>query len=156
MIFLFIWRKIPWLRRRGIGRGTVYLMQSRRRPDLFKIGFTTRRTKDRRTELNRVGQDDMKIVFTVAMPWARHCESAMLRQLRRTPFRKRDRRGTEWFWLRKGERIHDIAARLHDTAHTVRRVSRLKLSWPTEGGIRTFNAQDFAALSDRKGNRHGT
>ena len=141
MMILFTWRIIPWLRWRGTGWGTVYLMQSRKRPGLFKVGFTRRRTKDRRTELNRVGRDDMKIVYTVSMPLARQCERVMLRRLRRGFFRRRgDRRGTEWFWLRKSERIEDIAALLDDTSHTVRRIGKLKFSWPAGAEIRVFNA----------------
>ncbi|WP_170566223.1 GIY-YIG nuclease family protein [Ruegeria atlantica] len=139
-ILFLAWRIIPWLRRRGRGWGTVYLMQSRRHSGLFKVGYTTRRTKDRRTELNRVGGDDMKIVFTVSMPRARQCERIMLHRLRHNPARKRDRRGTEWFWLRHGERIEDIATALLATAHIIKRVSRLKLSWPAGGEIRTFSA----------------
>lgn len=141
MTVLFLWRIVPWLRWRGTGWGTVYLMRSRKRPGLFKVGFTKRRTKDRRAELNRVGRDDMRIVFTVAMPLARHCERAMLRRLRRSLFRKGDHRGTEWFWLRKRESIDDIAALLHHTARTVRRVGKLKLSWPAGAGIRTFDGR---------------
>ena len=155
MTVLFIWRVTPWLRRRGIGRGTVYLMRSRKRPGLFKVGFTRRRTEDRRTELNRVGRDDMKIVFTVAMPLARQCERALLRRLRGGVFqRKGDRRGTEWFWLRKGEHIDDIAALLHHTAHTVRRVGKLKLSWPAGAQIRIFDAQRCNTLANQNGGRY--
>ncbi|WP_170565647.1 GIY-YIG nuclease family protein [Ruegeria atlantica] len=140
MTALFIWRITPWLRWHRPGWGTVYLMRSGKRPGLFKVGFTKRRTKDRRTELNRVGRDDMRIVFTVAMPLARQCERAMLRRLRGGVFRrKRDRRGTEWFWLRKQESIDDIAALLHRTALVVRRVGKLKLSWPAGAEIRTFD-----------------
>ena len=140
MTAMFLWRITPWLRRRGTGWGTVYLMRSRKRPDLFKVGFTRRRTKDRRTELNRVGRDDMRIVFTVSMPLARQCERAMLRRLRRSFFRKGDHRGTEWFWLRKRESIDDIAALLLRTARTVQRVGKLKLSWPAGVEPRVFDA----------------
>ena len=159
MIFLITWRVIPWLRRRGTGWGTVYLMQSRKRPGLFKVGFTQRRTKDRRTELNRVDRDDVRIVFTVSMPLARQCERIMLRRLRRGLFRRRgDRRGTEWFWLRKGERIDDIAALLNDTAHTIRRVGRFKLSWPAGKEIRIFNALPSRAsgASEKPQDQEGT
>ena len=141
--FLCAWPGVPWLRWRGTGRGTVYLMHARRRPGLFKVGFTTRRTKDRRAELNRVGQDDMRIVCTVTMPLARSCERVLLHRLRGGWVRRRrDRRGTEWFWLRRGEEIGDIAALLHDTAQAVRRVGKCKLSWPRGREIKTFDAID--------------
>ena len=74
---------IPWLRRRKVPYGTVYLMQARATPRLFKVGFTKRRTKDRRTELNRVASDDLAIVYTVSLPWARACETLIFRRLRR-------------------------------------------------------------------------
>ena len=143
MPFLRAWPTVPWFRRRGTGWGTVYLMRSRKRPGLFKVGFTTRRTKDRRAELNRVGRDDMKIVLTATMPLARSCERVLLRRLRGgMPGRKRDRRGTEWFWLRRREEIGDIAVLLLDTALAVRRVGRCKGSWPAGKEIRIFNALD--------------
>ena len=142
MTAFYIWRIIPWLRWSGVGWGTVYLMQSRKRPSLFKVGFTRRRTKDRRAELNRVGGDDMAILFTVTMPLARHCERAMLRRLRGGLVRRKgDRRGTEWFRLRKGESIAEIATLLLRTAQTVRRVGTLKLSWPAGAQIRIFDAR---------------
>ena len=151
MTALFLWRIVPWLRWRGTGWGTVYLMSYRVRPGLFKVGFIRRRTKDRRAELNRVRRDDMRIVYTVAMPLARPCERAMLRRLRRSIFRKGDHRGTEWFWLRKRERIDDIAALLLRTAHTTRRVGILKLSWPKGTALRVFEArQPFKPLREER------
>ncbi len=143
MTFLRTWPVVPWFRWRGTGWGTVYLMHARRRPGLFKVGFTTRRTKDRRAELNRVGGDDMKIVYTVTMPLARSCERVLLRRLRGGWVRRRrDRRGTEWFWLRRREKIGDIAALLHDTAQAVQRVGKCKGSWPRGRDIKIFDALD--------------
>ncbi|MEP2628230.1 MAG: GIY-YIG nuclease family protein [Hyphomicrobiales bacterium] len=131
---------IPWLRFSRVPRGTVYLMQSRKEPDLFKVGFTKRLTKDRRAELNRVAQDDMKIVSTVSMPWARKCEALVLERLRRNMFRKRDRRGTEWFWLRSGETIGDVHNSIGKAARRIELISRWKLSWPKQAEPRWFHS----------------
>lgn len=77
---------IPFLRFNRAPSGTVYLMQSRGNPRLFKVGFTKRKTKERRFELNRVAGDDMAIVATVQLPWARACEALLLRRLRLARF----------------------------------------------------------------------
>ncbi len=50
-------------------------MRSQNEPGLFKVGYTKRKTIERRAELNRVAGDNMKIVTTVTMPWARQCEA---------------------------------------------------------------------------------
>lgn len=131
---------IPWLWRRKVPYGTVYLMQARATPRLFKVGFTKRRTKDRRTELNRVASDDLAIVYTVSLPWARACETLILRRLRWNPFRRGDRRGTEWFWLRKRETIEAIIAKLDRAARDTRRMARWRWSWPRGAEIKTFRA----------------
>lgn len=132
MIPYFRFSRSPW--------GTVYLMQSRKDQTLFKVGFTGRKTIARRAELNRVAGDDMKIVMAVTMPWARKCESLMLRRLRRNLFRKRDWRGTEWFRLRRKETIDHIAIRLERAAQRIQTIARLKFSWPKEAKPRIFKA----------------
>lgn len=134
-------RTIPWLRFSRVPWGTVYLLQSRNEPRLFKVGFTKRRTKDRRAELNRVAGDDMKIVSTVSLPWARNCEALVLRRLRRNPFRKRDRRGTEWFWLFATEDIHRIADRLEAASSHIEVIAKLKFSWPRGATKRVFRPE---------------
>ena len=130
MIPYFRFSRCPW--------GTVYLMQSRRDQTLFKVGFTGRKTFERRAELNRVAGDDMKIVMTVTMPWARKCETLMLRRLRRHLFRKRERRGTEWF--RRRETIDHIAIGLERAAWNIEFIARWKFSWPKECKARVFKA----------------
>ncbi len=115
-------------------------MQSRQNPDLFKVGFTTRKTTERRAELNRFSGKDMKIVSTVSMPWARKCEALLLRRLRRNPFRKRSHLGTEWFHLRPKETIEDIATNLFRSSQRIMLISKLKLSWPKGVLPRKFKA----------------
>ena len=115
-------------------------MQSRGQPELFKVGFTKRKTVTRRQELNRVAGDDLKIVMAISMPWARKCEALALKRLRRNPFRKRDRRGTEWFWLRPGESIDDISRRIHKSSERIEFVASWKLSWPKQMRKRVFQA----------------
>lgn len=131
---------VPFLRFNRCPRGTVYLMQSRIKPQLFKVGFTARKTIERRAELNRVAGDDMVIIATVSMPWARQCEALILRRLRRDWFRKRDRRGTEWFWLRRSESIEHIVARLEKSSRRIEHIAKLKLSWPKNTTRRHFRS----------------
>ena len=131
---------IPPFRFNRAPYGTVYLMQSRSQPRLFKVGYTTRRTKDRRSELNRVAGDDMAIVATVQLPWARACETLLLRRLRFNPLRRGDRRGTEWFWLGRREDISKIEIEMERTAKAIRRMAWLRLSWPSGASIKTFRA----------------
>jgi len=99
---------IHWLRFGSVPWGTVYLMQARNQPDLFKVGFTKRRTIERRSELNRVASDDLKIVW----------------------FRKGNPRGSEWFKLRKKESIANICAQVEREARQTKRKAKFKLSWP--------------------------
>ena len=131
---------IPWFRFNRAPWGTVYLMQSKRNTRLFKVGYTKRKTITRRAELNRVADDDMKIVATVQMPWAIKCESLLLRRLRRSPFRRRDRRGTEWFYLGPMEDISNIERKLARAAGNIELVSKLKFSWPKDAETRHFKS----------------
>ena len=131
---------IPWFRFSRAPWGTVYLMQSRNQPRLFKVGYTKRKTKDRRAELNPVARDDMKIVATIQTPWATKCEALLLRRLRRNPFRKRDRRGTEWFHLGKKEDIAAIVKKLKRASVHIEISARIKFSWPTNSRRKLFEA----------------
>jgi len=131
---------VRWFRFSRVPYGTVYLMQSARDRRLFKVGFTKRKTIERRAELDRVAGDNMKIVATVSMPWGRACETDVLRRLRANPFRKRDRRGTEWFWLGKNENIDAIEKRLNRSADRIARRAKFQLSWPKAATVRRFRA----------------
>lgn len=139
---------IPWFRFSRVPWGTVYLLRSNTEEGLFKVGFTKRKVIKRRAELNRVAGDDMKIVATVTMPWARKCETLILRRIRRNPFRRRDRRGTEWFWLRPGEDVQQISKKLEKAANRIELIAKLKLSWPRQCEKKHF--RPGAQLSHRK------
>ncbi|MEM9524071.1 MAG: GIY-YIG nuclease family protein [Pseudomonadota bacterium] len=130
-------RSIRWFQRRPRW-GTVYLMQSQDQPDLFKVGYTTRRTKDRRAELKGKVDGRLKIVYTLSMPNAYFTEQLVLRRLRRRFLGRGDGRGTEWFRLRRRETIADIARRIEEAARQIRFISRLKLSWPKDTEFRIF------------------
>lgn len=125
--------RIPSFRFWTAPMGTAYLVQSRGEPWLFKVGLTTCKTTERRSELNRVAGDDMRIVQTVQLPWAAHCEATLLRRLRLNPLRRRDRRGTEWFSFGKKEPIDKIAVKLRAAARYTKLIARLNLSWPKDG-----------------------
>lgn len=128
---------VRWFRRGTYG--TVYLLHSLNEPALFKVGYTTRKTKDRRAELTRVRGDDLKIVFTISMPHAYVVEQLVLQRLRRRLFGRGDARGTEWFRLRKHETLTDIANRLQRAALQVRWFARFKLAWRRDCQIRVFD-----------------
>ncbi|WP_445327200.1 GIY-YIG nuclease family protein [Yoonia sp. GPGPB17] len=133
---------IPWFRTRGWG--TVYLLQSRSEPALFKVGFTQRKTDTRRNELKGLVDGGLRIVFTVSMPHAYVTEQRTLKGLAGRWFGRRDRRGTEWFILRRRETIEDIAARILRTANEVQFEARLKLSWGGSSKIRTFATKQLS------------
>lgn len=132
--------RLPWFRFRRVPWGTVYLLQSRKDASLFKVGFTKRKVIERREELNRVADDDMKVVTTITMPWARKCETLLLRRLRRNPFRKRDRRGTEWFRLKQNEDIHRISRKMEKAAGRIELIAKIQFSWPSEKTKRVFHS----------------
>lgn len=132
--------RIPWFRFSRVPWGTVYLLQSRKDASLFKVGFTKRKVIERRAELNRVAGDDMKVVTTITMPWARKCETLVLRRLRRNPFRKGDKRGTEWFRLRSKEEINRISRKLERAAKWVEWVAKVQCSWPRNKASVIFHA----------------
>jgi len=121
--------------------GTVYLMQPDNDPGLFKLGYTSRRTLERRRELQRPGDGKLRIVCSVTMPHAYALEQRLLRRMRRgwRFFRRRSSpRGTEWFYLRRGEDISDIQAQMEREARRVRRAAFLRFSWPLRGRITLF------------------
>ena len=118
--------------------GTVYLMQPDNDPTLFKLGFTTRRTLERRRELQRRGDGRLRIVCSVTMPHAYVLEQRLLRRMRggwRFFRRRSSPRGTEWFHLRRRETIADIQTMMEREARRVRRAARLRFSWPLFGRI---------------------
>ena len=115
-------------------------MQSVDDPDLFKVGFTKRLTKTRRAELKGKVGGQLRIVFTISMPNAYFTEQHVLRRLRCRFLGRGDRRGTEWFRLRKNETIDDIIARIERSASAIRLTSRLKLSWPKDAEFKVFSA----------------
>ena len=133
-------KSIPWFSRSGWG--TVYLMQSREDPRLFKVGYTRRRTKDRRAELQAKVYGELDIIYGLSMPHAYHAEQRTLRGLRLRWFGGGDRRGTEWFRLRRNETMEDIKARIATAADQVRREAKFKLSWAKDTQIRIFSAGD--------------
>ena len=131
---------VPWFARRKAAWGTVYLVHAKNDPSLFKVGFTSRRTIDRRAELNRVAGDDMRIVQTMGMPFAFLLERQVLAKLRSEWFRRSDSRGTEWFRLKRGETISDIGAKIEKHARRLEQQARFRFSWPKDVERRLFKA----------------
>ena len=134
-------KSIAWFRGRPAW-GTVYLMQSLNEPDLFKVGFTKRRTKDRRSELQGKVGGRLKVFYTLSMPNAYFTEQLVLRRLRRRFWGRGDRRGTEWFRLRKKETMSDVVDRIHKAACRIRWVSKMKLSWPSGQDFVVYKSWD--------------
>lgn len=106
-------------------------MQSLDEPDLFKVGFTKRLTKDRRAELKGKVGGRLKVFYTLSMPNAYFTEQLVLRRLRQRLFGRGDRRGTEWFRLRKKETMMDVVNRIDAAARRIRWITKMKLSWPS-------------------------
>jgi len=134
--------KIGWFNFKA-PTGTVYLMQPDNEPRLFKLGYTSRRTLERRRELQRPGDGRLRIVCSVTMPHAYVLEQRLLRRMRRgwRLFRRRSSpRGTEWFYLRRGEQISDIQELMEREARRVRLSAGIRFSWPLLGRITLFEA----------------
>lgn len=135
--------KIGWFKFRA-AMGTVYLMQPDNEPRLFKLGYTSRRTLERRRELQRPGDGTLRIVCSVTMPHAYVLEQRLLRRMRggwRFFRRRSSPRGTEWFYLRRGEDISDIQALIEQEARRVRLAAGIRFSWPPGGRIMLFEAR---------------
>lgn len=134
--------KIGWFNFKA-PTGTVYLMQPDNEPRLFKLGYTSRRTLERRRELQRPGDGRLRIVCSVTMPHAYVLEQRLLRRMRRgwRLFRRRSSpRGTEWFYLWRGEQISDIQRMMEREARRVRLAAGIRFSWPLRGRIMLFEA----------------
>ena len=130
-------KSIPWFRKSGWG--TIYIMRSERDPSLFKVGFTRRRTKERRAELREKVKGELKIVYSLSMHHAYIVEQIVLRGLRRRYLGRADPRGTEWFYLRKFESVESIKRRIEKAALRVRIRACMKFSWPICGRFKIFN-----------------
>lgn len=128
---------VPWFR--ASGYGTIYLMQSMDDPRLIKIGFTQRRTMDRRAELEEDAGGRLKIVYTLSMPHAYQVEQRVLSSMRKRFFGRGDIRGTEWFRMRPWDSLEGIKRRMSKAALHIRFVAVWKLAWPFMGDIRVFN-----------------
>lgn len=130
--------KVRWFRR-AVPWGTVYLNCDERHPQRFKIGFTQRKTTDRRKELARGLEKRLLIVQTIQMPHAYSLESRCLesaKQLAERDFAK----SSEWFVLGDGFTLDDVARAMLDDARRLRREARWKLAWPSRGRIAVFDS----------------
>lgn len=132
-------KSLPWFKRRT-RHSTVYLMQDVRKPNLIKIGFTTRRTHTRKNELSKKTRDGVRIIYTISMPHAYFAEQRILRRMRRRWFGAGSRRGTEWFGLRPVDRIERITSQMLQEAKVIRFIARLKFSWPANTEIREYRS----------------
>ena len=135
--------RIGWFNIRAVP-GTVYLMQPDNDPRLFKLGYTSRHTLERRRELQRPGDGRLRIVCSVTMPHAYALEQRLLGRMRggwRFLRRRGSPRGTEWFYLRRGEKLSDIQLLMEREARRVRLAAVVRFSWPLGGKITLFEAR---------------
>ena len=133
-------RRLGWFNWRAT-RGTVYLMRPRSRPDLFKIGYTVRPAEQRRRELEKKSDRGLEIICSVTMPHAYALEQKLLRKMRGGWCifrRRRNKRGTEWFHLKPGEKIEQIRDLVLWEARRTRLLAALRFSWPIFGRVKSF------------------
>lgn len=130
--------RIRWLRR-NVAWGTVYLMCDETDARRIKIGFTQRKTMDRRQELSRNVEGRMIIVQTVRMPHAFALEARCHRKVKRWAKRDRDR-SREWYILLEGASVDEVARLIVRQAMRLRLIARLKLAWPAYGHITLFDS----------------
>lgn len=136
--------EVRWLAKR-VKIGTVYLLVSRDKPDLFKIGFTERLTKERRRELERASGEQLTIAYSVSLPWAYATEQRLHKFYRRRLRGSAPELGTEWFRLRRWESLQGVRRRMNSIAKLTEWEARIKLSWGKGIEVRSFtNPNVFA------------
>ena len=115
------------------GWGAVYVLQSRKKPSVFKVGVTRRPVSLRRKEIvkSMSGGHQLKILMVLEAPQARAIEHVMHRRLRRHRYSDRHHKGREWFLLSGVRRKRRIEHLLRASASDVRRLARRKRCWPT-------------------------
>mgnify|MGYP002712819896 CR=1 FL=1 len=122
---------VPW--------GTVYLTCDERHPQRFKIGFTQRKTTDRRKELSYGLEKRLLIVQTIQMPYAYSLESRCLKFVKRLA--ERDfAKSSEWFVLSDDFTLDDVAEMMLLEARRLRREAKWKLAWPSHGRVTKFDS----------------
>lgn len=130
--------RIRWFRRH-VSWGTVYLTCDETHPRRVKLGFTQRKTIDRRKELARSVEGRLVIVHTVQMPHAfaleYRCHKAM-RGLGDRDFGKT----SEWYVLRDDITLDHVIEMLHNEAKRLRLIAKIKLAWPSFGKITAFDS----------------
>lgn len=129
---------VRWFRR-AVPWGTVYLTCDERYPQRFKIGFTQRKTTERRRELARGLEKRLLIVQTIQMPHAHCLESRCLKSV--TRLADRDfAKSSEWFVLGDGFTLDDVAQAMLDEAQRLRWEARWKLAWPSRGRVAVLDS----------------
>jgi len=142
-----------WIYRKGRNRKVSVLLCLWRKQTKFVLilvlfnlesgsEFTERRTKDRRSELKGKVGGRLNVFYTLSMPNAYFTEQLVLRRLRRRLFGRGDRRGTEWFRLRKKETMADVVDLIHKAACRIRWMSKMKLSWPSGQDFVVYKSWD--------------
>lgn len=120
---------------------TVYLLQSERDPGLVKVGYTSRLTKVRRSELNRKIEGDLKIRLRVTLPHAWYAEQAAHEDLRGRGWQRGARHlGTEWYRLPSEGRIEDVKTALMASARRTRKAAERRRSWPGHGAMQIWES----------------
>jgi hypothetical protein len=130
--------KVRWFHR-AVPGGTVYLTCDERHPQRFKIGFTQRKTTDRRKELSHGLEKRLLIVQTIQMPYAYSLESRCLKTVKRLAERDFSK-SSEWFVLGDGFTLDDVAEAMLLEARRLRREAKWKLAWPSQGKVAVFDS----------------
>lgn len=130
--------RVRWFRR-AVKWGTVYLTCDERHPSRIKIGFTNRKTIDRRKELARGVERRLVIVQTIQMPHGFCLEARCLGRAKELA--QRDHAKTsEWFVLNSGVTLNDMAEAMKREARRLRREARWKFAWPSYGRVTVFDS----------------
>ena len=130
--------RIEWFRP-NVAWGTVYLTADEQYNRRIKLGFTQRKSTERRKELAREVDGRLLIVLTIKMPHAFALEAACHRTMRKIA--KRDpKRTKEWYILRQGRTISDAEKLIVKQASRIQLIARLKFSWPKYGAVNIFKS----------------
>lgn len=114
-------------------------MCDERHPRRIKLGFTKRKTIDRRQELARGLEMRLMIVQTIQMPHAFCLEARCLMQMAGLAHRDHAK-SSEWMVLEDGITLDDVAQTMTREARRLRWEARLKFAWPRHGRISVYDS----------------
>ena len=138
---------VPWFRRTR-NRPAIYLFHSVGRPELIKVGYTSRRTEARQAELERKLGDRLVLVRRIRMPHAWVAEQRAHRMLRARGWRLDWAAGLggEWYLVPGGAGVREAALLMEAAARDIERQARRRFSWHETAEVTIHDTPAFGML----------